>query len=706
MPLYINTNIPSLNVQRHMTSSTGDLNKVYARLASGLRINSAVDDAAGLGVSSRMTAQVRGLNQAIRNANDGISVSQVAEGALAEDANMLQRISELSVQSANATNRPEDRQSIQDEIGQLLSEIDRIANETEFNGWSVLDGKQSPLVFQVGAKEGQTITVALANAQAATLLAQTKLADPNSSESVNNPPIEGMIITAPSPALSGSKLFSSDQAAMLNAVANADVSSESPSTILKTDVASNMATVMGVDETMVAAMSSATDAPAIGENSFASIMDDASALESLEEFPTVGSVSSALGGNETAINAGIAAGQGYMEIARAINNTPDSETPSLEDRTIAVASLAAAGLTSDGTTKMAGGGSRENVIASVIAMRYLEEADVAFENNQNQSRVLAAAMYAANRSYTTDAEGGGPGGDGVPEVYARLAGSENGAIYQSRLDENGDENDTDTSNVVDMAIKDGTVVRDVPVGNILEVIQAFDRAISEGADIDSIAKLAVAADFGENLTNEEAKIIAAAGVVAARQGNTVSMARDAGVNMALVLAARDAGAAAAAAPTGGETLTVPRWMIDVSGQNTFPPEPLVDVTGVSIPTDPTMEFDPPNTDAGGSKPYNPALNGQLASGRMLSVVLGAINKVSSIRGELGAIEGRFTSNIANLSNVVENVTAARSRILDADIAAETASLTKLSILQQAGTAILAQANQLPQLALQLLQSTR
>ncbi|MBF0165822.1 MAG: flagellin FliC, partial [Magnetococcales bacterium] len=122
-----------------------------------------------------------------------------------------------------------------------------------------------------------------------------------------------------------------------------------------------------------------------------------------------------------------------------------------------------------------------------------------------------------------------------------------------------------------------------------------------------------------------------------------------------------------------------------------------DITGASVPTDPTMPFDPPTTNA-----TNPPLNGSKAAGQMLAIIAGAIDRVSSTRAELGAIQNRFEANIANLSNVVENVSAARSRILDADIAAETANLTQLSIMQQAATAILAQANQQPQLALQLL----
>ncbi|MBF0214081.1 MAG: hypothetical protein HQM00_11065 [Magnetococcales bacterium] len=170
--------------------------------------------------------------------------------------------------------------------------------------------------------------------------------------------------------------------------------------------------------------------------------------------------------------------------------------------------------------------------------------------------------------------------------------------------------------------------------------------------------------------------------------------------MAKVLEIRDEAVQYAAetfVPTAGTKLVVPEWMIDTTGQNCFPPVPLVDITGASVPTDPTLPFDPPNTNT-----TNPPLNGAKAAGQMLAIIAGAIDRVSSTRAELGAIQNRFEANIANLSNVVENVSAARSRIMDADVAAETANLTKYSIMQQAGTAILAQANQQPQLALQLL----
>ena len=129
------------------------------RLSSGLRINSAKDDAAGLAISERFTSQIRGLNQAARNANDGISLAQTAEGALASIGNNLQRIRELAVQSANATNRPSDRAALQLEVSQLGPEIDRVATQTSFNGMNLLDGTFTAKVFQVGANAGQTITV-------------------------------------------------------------------------------------------------------------------------------------------------------------------------------------------------------------------------------------------------------------------------------------------------------------------------------------------------------------------------------------------------------------------------------------------------------------------------------------------------------------------------------------------------------------------
>ena len=159
MPQIINTNLFSLNAQRNLNTTQSSLQTSLQRLSSGLRVNSAKDDAAGLAIAERFTAQIRGLNQAIRNSNDGISFSQTAEGALSTATNALQRIRELAVQSANDTNSSTDRQALNNEVQQLVAEINRISNSTQFNGQNILDGTSSTLVFQVGANQNQTISV-------------------------------------------------------------------------------------------------------------------------------------------------------------------------------------------------------------------------------------------------------------------------------------------------------------------------------------------------------------------------------------------------------------------------------------------------------------------------------------------------------------------------------------------------------------------
>ena len=177
MALYVNTNVSSINAQRKLTNATNSLNVSYQRLSSGLRINSAKDDAAGLQISDRLTSQINGLNQGNRNTNDGIALAQTIEGALDETTNMLQRIRTLAVQSANGTNTQEDRNALQQEVTSLSHEITRIAKQTTFAGATVLNGRQTlslaqgqknskslipndgKLVFQVGANAGDTLAL-------------------------------------------------------------------------------------------------------------------------------------------------------------------------------------------------------------------------------------------------------------------------------------------------------------------------------------------------------------------------------------------------------------------------------------------------------------------------------------------------------------------------------------------------------------------
>ena len=175
MPLFINTNSGSMQAQRSLTTSTQALETSLQRLSSGRRINSAKDDAAGLGISERMTTQITGLNQAARNAQDAISLTQVAEGALGEISKNLQRIRELAVQSANATNSAGDRAVLDQEVQQRLAEIDRIATQTNFNGQKVLDGTFGTSTFQIGANAGETVSINLS--QSARISAIGRMAD-------------------------------------------------------------------------------------------------------------------------------------------------------------------------------------------------------------------------------------------------------------------------------------------------------------------------------------------------------------------------------------------------------------------------------------------------------------------------------------------------------------------------------------------------
>ena len=200
MAQVINTNTMSLNAQRNLSTSGASLATTIQRLSSGLRINSAKDDAAGLAISERFSTQIRGLDVAVRNANDGISLAQVAEGSLTEIGNNLQRIRELSVQSANATNSSSDRAALNAEVKQLTAEIDRVAKQADFNGTKLLDGTFSSQLFQVGANASQAIAIdkvvdAKANALGGAMFATATFTTATPADGVTALKIEGLQLT-------------------------------------------------------------------------------------------------------------------------------------------------------------------------------------------------------------------------------------------------------------------------------------------------------------------------------------------------------------------------------------------------------------------------------------------------------------------------------------------------------------------------------
>jgi flagellin len=174
MGLFVMTNASSLNAQRNLNTNSRGMKTSYQRLSSGLRINSAADDAAGLAISTRFTSQIRGLNMAIRNANDGVSLAQTAEGALQESTSILQRMRELSVQAANDVNTSADRRSINDEIDQLVSELNRIGDTTTFNSHKILNGDFIQNFIHVGSQARETVDITISDARA-TALGRTAL---------------------------------------------------------------------------------------------------------------------------------------------------------------------------------------------------------------------------------------------------------------------------------------------------------------------------------------------------------------------------------------------------------------------------------------------------------------------------------------------------------------------------------------------------
>jgi flagellin len=215
MAQVINTNVMSLNAQRNLNSSGTSLATSIQRLSSGMRINSAKDDAAGLAISERFTTPIRGLDVATRNANDGISLAQTAEGAMVEISNNLQRIRELSVQSANATNSASDRKALQSEVTQLVSEIDRVARQTNFNGTSLLNGSFTGALFQVGADAGQTIAInSVINAQ---------------SNALGQTAFKTATVTVGTPSGTGPHTYAAITGATINGVALGDIAAVSES---------------------------------------------------------------------------------------------------------------------------------------------------------------------------------------------------------------------------------------------------------------------------------------------------------------------------------------------------------------------------------------------------------------------------------------------------------------------------------------------
>ena len=503
MAITVNTNIASLTAQRNLSGSQNILNKSLTRLSSGLRINSARDDAAGLAISDRMTSQIRGLNQAVRNANDGISLAQTAEGALQESTNILQRIRELAIQSANATNSATDRNSLQAEVNQLQLELNRIATSTTFNGVKVLDGSFTTQTFQVGALANETISVSISGA-GTTDLGRFSISGSNTEDNQGTGSV-----TAAAAALPANNVIA--------------------------------------DQTLTIT----------GSN---------------------GSATVALGG----------AGKTAEQIADLVNDNSASTGVSASASTTAyLDNLQDANGTSL-SLEIGSGSTLTTVTTTTLTLEGL-----AYAINEESGKTGITATYDASNSRVvlTQAEGK----DIKVQNFLESAGTPNATIDLGGVNDSSASTLTGSGSDDDSAIVAGTV----------EFYSTDDFSVSS------------------SVANSDGSVVDAAA--------------------------------------------------DTSPSSTKSTVSQVDVSTIT------------------------------SANTAISIIDGAVSKLDQIRGDLGAVQNRFDHTIANLQSVAENVSAARSRIVDADFAAETANMTKAQILQQAGLAMLAQANTLPQAALTLLQ---
>ncbi|MDT8311350.1 MAG: flagellin [Methylophaga sp.] len=596
----INTNIASINAQRNLNTSQESLAVSLERLSSGLRINSAKDDAAGLAITERFTTQIRGLNQAIRNANDGISLSQTAEGSLGEMANNLQRIRELAVQSANATNSDSDRAALDQEVQQRLAEIDRIASQTSFNGRRILDGTFGDAAFQVGANVGETIDLNLETSMRLNSIGAVAVAnsiDLSTLISEGTDATAGSYSTGTLAALVGQDLSAAGTGGFSETLSVPNNGSNPTASNFSTNNA--VFSVDGLEVTLTADYSTGTNATGIAT-------DIESALDGLAGAGTYTVAATGFdivitnnlsadavvisGSNAEATASGIVDGTGTTGTVGTTTFDVDSNTVTLDGTYASLAEL---------TTKVQ------------------SDLDAAATDTYSVA-VSGSGIQITN--ITTGLTSTAPVVDGFTGVGS--------ALFDDGTSVNGADAAGATSLTVadDFSIQIGTT-DPVPVANgIYTSVQAFVDEINTSLGSNGRASL-----------NDD-------GTMSITALDTITIVGDIGLTTLALDETTD--------PTGN--------MMAVN---------VLSVAGA-----------------------NDAINR----------VDAGLKAVSDLRSTFGAIQNRFESTIANLGSTVENLSASRSRIQDADFAAETANLTRAQILQQAGTTILAQANALPQNVLTLL----
>ena len=674
----INTNIASINAQRNLETNSSSLQTSLQRLSSGLRINSAKDDSAGLAITERMSAQIRGLNQAARNANDAISLAQTAEGAISGMSDNLQRLRELSVQSANATNSAADRASIQAEVAQLVSEIDRVAKVTEFNGIKLLDGSLKNQSFQVGANAGQTIEVTLGNASTLSLGSgdSASLSSTGSSTALsagdlvlNGISVGGSIASSDSASSTGNATSGIAKAAAINAI------SSNTGVIAKADITTAVATasmVAGAASAGTIVINGASIAIATSTTTTASRTNIVAAINQFSV--QTGVVATDSGSDAVGIKLTAADGRNINVASNTVLTSTTGITVGTYYSGVTLTSNREITVTSSGTIANAGmlSGSYKTQQATASSIPGGSTAAMAGGDVMiNGISVGSSAVY----SYDTASTAGTLGASAMSKAAAiNAVNSQTGVLASAQTEKLGAAL-TATSSAGTFSIN-GVATSTITNTGVV----ATDRATVVAA-INSISSRTgvIATDLGGTTSGNSIRLMAADG----RNIDITSTFTVESANTGLALGTT----------YGTVTLASSKAFSIEHGQN---------VTANAVSLNLGM-----NTGT-----YGAGRNGQSLSSIDVSTISGsnsaivaidnAINSLNNSRANLGSVINRFSSTVSNLGVATENISAAQSRIRDTDFAKETAKLSRGQILQQAGVAMLAQANALPNTILALL----
>ena len=697
MASIINTNLQSLNAQRSLATSQNSLATAMQRLSSGLRINSAKDDAAGLAISDRMTAQINGLNQAVRNANDGAAIAQTAEGALGEITNSLQRMRQLAVQSANDTNSATDRASLQKEVAQLQQEITRQATQTQFNGKNLLDGSFSNALLQVGAYANQTISFGMGSAKATDIGAnqavsngalgtanvletasQTNIGALTPATAITNNGVLGGSLTITSDLTSAAGVAVAvavgDSAKTIAASINAQTANTGVVASAKTEVTLSNLTAQGTTTTL-----------SINGQNYdvtAASLDAALAATINADTATTG-VSASYDGSTFKLTA---ADGSDFQISIA-----DDDTTVGNDATIQVG----------GQTLTSGDTTSTNTDSIVVG------GQVTFDSRNAFSVAQAAGMNVMAVASTSATATSSPAasvmlGNGVAAQTLTVTGSTGTANVSVTANASAYSvaqlvNQQSAKTGVTATARTETTLSELSAAGTV----SFKLAGSNATPVTITANVTSANDLSE-VAKQINNVASSTGITAELSDDkkSVKLVSAEGYDIKLSDFSNSATGTSDTVKLNGTTLTEGAAdSLTVGGTVSFSSSGAFTVT-----SDDTTN----NTIVTGAKSSQLSsvasidVGTQQGANDAINIVDGALGFVDDLRATLGAIQNRLSSVIASNQSTAQNVTAARSQVQDADFAAETANLSRAQVLQQAGTAMVAQANQLPQGVLTLL----